>query len=582
MTPTILKQNGLKQAGYKNLIQTSIMDEEKQTGPINKPCNNNLNKITSDEITGNTRNIASYGEDIIQHLTNSISNTENRHIEVDCDNTTTNNYFTNNGNNGNVENKNKFGFEDLFEDFTERLEAECLKGNLKDQQPFNYRDWDSDAKSTSTTTYKDFFKDRINNESGSDSMDRLNRVLELHGNNNSLELTMKRNNNNISNSYNSDNSSLETLYDPVETNDKKKLKSYNEEIEKMNMNESKYIDFKKTGNSLSGNASNELYSSSPVKEIQNRQSESELESYHQFTRELLYKQYANCEDSARDADHRKKKQVEDRLFSLGKYGIGDIYPKQAHFNWNKGNNTLPEHMRDNMMYNQEFDTKMGDNPSSYQFHGQNKPSWIQGTPPGIAYNSNSFETEQTGEINNRHDQMSHLYRQPFERGSLGSFYGFRKKRRNNPSLWNVSNPKREVGKAIPPSKYSSLEFIQGMVNRKAFMGTSPRIPEKTRNNFMFPSILELEEPLNSEQSCIVRSFKEEVTQLDLENITVFQLKALMKEYGLNHSGKKGELIEIVKEAYTKACGLAHLQSSFKNEKPEKSVSRELDYDKYFF
>lgn len=46
---------------------------------------------------------------------------------------------------------------------------------------------------------------------------------------------------------------------------------------------------------------------------------------------------------------------------------------------------------------------------------------------------------------------------------------------------------------------------------------------------------------------ISSSFLHKTKKIDLENITVYQLKLLMKEYGLNHTGKKSELIMRVRE-----------------------------------
>ncbi|TBT97086.1 hypothetical protein CWI39_3191p0010, partial [Hamiltosporidium magnivora] len=46
-------------------------------------------------------------------------------------------------------------------------------------------------------------------------------------------------------------------------------------------------------------------------------------------------------------------------------------------------------------------------------------------------------------------------------------------------------------------------------------------------------------------------FLNKTVELDYENVTVQQLKAIMKEFGLNHTGKKIDLIDRVKTTITK-------------------------------
>lgn len=178
------------------------------------------------------------------------------------------------------------------------------------------------------------------------------------------------------------------------------------------------------------------------------------------------------------------------------------------------------------------------------------------------------------------ESINHLYRQPIDYNAMGLFYGSRKKRRNNSGAWHTSSLNQECGVPVPPSKYSSLEFVQGVDTRKTFSnGAQQRLPERNKNNYMLPMIMESEKSLNDEHLSILNSFKTEAGQLDLENITVFQLKALMKEYGLNHAGKKNELIENIKETLKKVGGINLAKIEVRKEEP---VEKEMEYDKFFF
>lgn len=179
------------------------------------------------------------------------------------------------------------------------------------------------------------------------------------------------------------------------------------------------------------------------------------------------------------------------------------------------------------------------------------------------------------------DSLNHLYRQPLDFNAVRMLYGARKKRRTNPSIWNAPYLKQDFVSSIPPSKYSSLEFIQGVDTRKAFCGLQQRPQERNRNNYILPMILESAKCLTEEHASILRSYKSDLSQLDLENITVSQLKSLMKEYGLNHAGKKNELIEIVK-ATLKKVERFDLNKVEIKEKRKEVVDKEMDYDKFFF
>lgn len=131
----------------------------------------------------------------------------------------------------------------------------------------------------------------------------------------------------------------------------------------------------------------------------------------------------------------------------------------------------------------------------------------------------------------------------------------KKKRKNNPLLWQYIKQHQEFYPGIMhPSKYSSLDFVQGM-NRtqKMYLGSIRRMPimEKNNSNTILPLYLNsasiLENSVHyAEFVRVSRSFFARIKGIDYENVTVQQLKNIMKEFGLNHTGKKIDLIERVK------------------------------------
>lgn len=131
----------------------------------------------------------------------------------------------------------------------------------------------------------------------------------------------------------------------------------------------------------------------------------------------------------------------------------------------------------------------------------------------------------------------------------------RKKRKNNPFVWqypkNNDNPQ-----IIPPSEYSSVDYVNSLDNsaQKMYIGTikRPAFTEKNvSNNTILPLFLNSSSHYDSSASKqefdkIACAFMAKTECLDYENVTVQQLKLLMKEFGLSHTGKKQELIERMK------------------------------------
>lgn len=111
----------------------------------------------------------------------------------------------------------------------------------------------------------------------------------------------------------------------------------------------------------------------------------------------------------------------------------------------------------------------------------------------------------------------------------------RKKRKNNPLLWQYINQS-----FVHPSKFSSVDYVQ-----KRFLGTFTQPVVEKSNYQVLPLFLNSSSHSN-EFDGIAKMFLEKTDKICYDNITVMQLKNLMKEFGLCHNGKKTELIERVK------------------------------------
>ncbi|KAM0678580.1 hypothetical protein BDAP_000984 [Binucleata daphniae] len=146
----------------------------------------------------------------------------------------------------------------------------------------------------------------------------------------------------------------------------------------------------------------------------------------------------------------------------------------------------------------------------------------------------------------------------------------RKKRRNTQHIWqnvketsfkqNYLNNNMDnfmLDRDVTPSEKSSVHYIKG---NKLYIGSFKKQtnqPEKpTINHTILPLFLSNSSVYDNGMSSdefnrIVSAFNEKTSKLDYENVTVQQLKVVMKEFGLNHTGKKQELIERVKKTAQK-------------------------------
>lgn len=187
------------------------------------------------------------------------------------------------------------------------------------------------------------------------------------------------------------------------------------------------------------------------------------------------------------------------------------------------------------------------------------------------------------------ENLNYLYRQPqpVDYRSIGMLCGTRKKRRSSPCIWAPAVLNQDYAGTIPPSRYSSLEYIQGGDARRTFGGggaAQPLQQEKNRNNYLLSVIIDSNKPLTDDYKAVLQSYKSDVTKLDMENITVFQLKALTKEYGLSQSGKKNDLIDLVKNTLIKIESMDLELSGETGVAPKQEIpiDEDLCYDRFFF
>jgi len=139
--------------------------------------------------------------------------------------------------------------------------------------------------------------------------------------------------------------------------------------------------------------------------------------------------------------------------------------------------------------------------------------------------------------------INHLYRLPSNCNMNGLSFGFRKKRRGNQGVSSQWTRGR-----VSASRFSSLEYIQGGGYGYSTVAPDMLRPEKCLN---LPLILNSGVAMTQDSVNVLAAYKKELKMLDMENVTVFQLKMFMKRFGMNYTGKKHEIIEYIKEMYRK-------------------------------
>lgn len=134
--------------------------------------------------------------------------------------------------------------------------------------------------------------------------------------------------------------------------------------------------------------------------------------------------------------------------------------------------------------------------------------------------TNRITTPPSNQLFNRiyqHPSSSILFRNPsiYQNSfNMNSYSKLKKRRRLNLNTWSSSFL------AFHPSKLSSFEFVHGTVQN---------------------------ETSNKNEGTFLDNFRKYVKNIDFDNITVIELKNIMKEYGLNPNGKKKEMIERIKK-----------------------------------
>lgn len=153
----------------------------------------------------------------------------------------------------------------------------------------------------------------------------------------------------------------------------------------------------------------------------------------------------------------------------------------------------------------------------------------------------------------------------------------RKKRKTNPLLWQYS---KETSQTIMhPSKYSSLDYIQG-VDKPYPLSSKRSLGDRESNNSILPLYLSSNKEMTEEYKEVVGNFKQKISELDFTNVTVQQLKIFMREFGLNHTGKKNELIDRLKSTIHKIDNRSS-STPKKQEEPKKNPDQK-DTDEYGF
>lgn len=198
----------------------------------------------------------------------------------------------------------------------------------------------------------------------------------------------------------------------------------------------------------------------------------------------------------------------------------------------------------NSIGNFNIDEKLNDAMDPFDmFNNPLKNTLSLQETPGFQSDFNSCRPNQLFNRIYQHPSSSILFRNPsmYQNGfNTHGYSKLKKRRRLNSSSWSSYFP------AFHPSKLSSFEFVHGTVKN---------------------------ESMSKNEENMVDSLKKYVKNIDFDNITVLELKNIMKEYGLNANGKKKEMIDKIKKAL----------GGFEEEK--EPVEKEKDnrgYSGYFF
>ncbi|KAL6121522.1 hypothetical protein NUSPORA_01540 [Nucleospora cyclopteri] len=122
--------------------------------------------------------------------------------------------------------------------------------------------------------------------------------------------------------------------------------------------------------------------------------------------------------------------------------------------------------------------------------------------------------------------------------TMGTPWLNRKRRRNGPMLYNRMHYKKDPYNLDHPSKYSSYNYIRG-INDK------PELDVQSDCRVLGMYAMGTKK-INEISDKIIAKFTAELARMDCNSVTVYQLKSLMKAFGLNYTGKKNELLRKIK------------------------------------
>lgn len=241
-------------------------------------------------------------------------------------------------------------------------------------------------------------------------------------------------------------------------------------------------------------------------------------------------------------------------------------------------------------YNEGYNTaslgyEMPRNTQNYTYSQESPSKYTSGSPVGNQSNF-SFNDKQDGkkraqtspsqtntsqrwELNNGYSRETNtpdclLFRNPVmqQKGFTSQGYcKMKKRRRMSSSAWYSAGGML----AVHPSKLSSFEFVHGGMSLMPMVGQGGIPAFSTKPG--------------PETGRVIESFRKEIDRLDFDNITVHELKNIMKDYGLNASGKKKEMIDRLKNTMKE---LGRRENGEDEGEIVNNKHTDPQYDKYFF
>jgi hypothetical protein len=141
----------------------------------------------------------------------------------------------------------------------------------------------------------------------------------------------------------------------------------------------------------------------------------------------------------------------------------------------------------------------------------------------------------------------------------------------NPNAYNRVKRRRRLNSntcnytTFHPSKLSSIDYVFGNLNNKQ--------PEK-------PDLIS---PVanNSENAKHFENLKKKINGIDFDNITVLELKTLMKDFGVNPNGKKQEMIDRLQKKIKELGTVGNINGLPRNSNVN-NLKENVSFDGFFF